>query len=74
MEAYHQKPVFHSLTKTQPATMTNFDEFDQCVLRTVLEFYEKKEIPAVSKTTENLKEKIPFIYSAEFLCKDLLKF
>lgn len=73
-EDEHQKPVFHSPKKTQPATVTNFDDFDQCVLRrTVLELYERKEIPTVSKITEILREKISYKGSVESLRKVLLK-
>ena len=57
-EDEHEKPVFHSPTKTQPATVTNLDEFDQCILRrTVLEFYERHEVPTVAKVTEEFREK-----------------
>ena len=48
-------PVFTSPKKNNPATATNFDDFDKCVLRrTILEFYAKKEIPTLLKIKEVL--------------------
>lgn len=73
-EAEHKKPIFHSPTKTQPTTVTNFDDFEKCVLRrTVLEFYERNEIPTLYKVTEELRDKISYNGSTESLRRVLLQ-
>ena len=56
-----EEPAFPSPTKDCTQTVTNFDDFDKCVLRrTVLGFYERKEIPTLHKIKEELKENISF--------------
>ncbi|MPC22602.1 hypothetical protein E2C01_015619 [Portunus trituberculatus] len=56
------KPTFSSPKKRHRTnTVTDFTDFDKCMLRrTVLEFYEKKEIPTVRMITEELIEKIGY--------------
>ena len=44
------QPVFSSPQKNRSATVTNLDDFDiRVVRRTVLKFYEKKEMPTLNK-------------------------
>ena len=66
------KPEFTSPKKHRSATITNFDEFDKCVLRrTILEFYTRREIPTLSKIKEELREKIDFQGCQESLRKEV---
>ena len=70
-----EEPTFHSPKKRRRlAPVTNFDEFDQRVLRrTVLEFYARREIPTLHKIKEELTEKISYGGCIESLRKVLLK-
>lgn len=73
-ETEHKQPVFRSPVKTQPATVTNFDDFDKRVLRrTVLNFYERNEIPTLHKITEEMREKISYKGSVESIRRVLLQ-
>ena len=64
------EPAFPSPTKDRAQTVTNFDDFDKCVLRrTVLGFYERKEILTLHKIKEELKESISFSGCIESLHK-----
>ena len=54
-------PVFTSPHKKRAQTVTNFDDFDKCVLRRlILGFYERGEIPTLQKIKDELQEKIAF--------------
>ena len=54
-------PVFRVKKRKRSKTVTNIDEFDQCVIRrTVLNFYLRKEIPTVEKMLHEVKENIGF--------------
>ena len=70
-----QEPIFSSPKKKNRAEpVTGFDDFDKCVLRrTVLGYYERKEIPTVYKIKEELREKIGYSGCENSLRKVLLK-
>ena len=74
-EAAPEPPVFSSPKKKQRrAPVTSIDDFDkQVVRRTVLRFYERKEIPTLQKINEELKENISFNGSIESLRRILKK-
>lgn len=68
-----EPPVFSSPKKRRSATVTNLDDFDKRVVRrTVLEFYERKEIPTLNKIQEELKQSISFEGGVESLRKILM--
>ncbi|MPC60769.1 hypothetical protein E2C01_054825 [Portunus trituberculatus] len=68
-------PTFSSpKKKNRAAPVTGFDDFDKCVLRrTVLTFYERKEIPTINKIKEELSEQIGYSGCENSLRKVLLK-
>ena len=68
-----EQPVFSSPKKKQcRAPVRNIDNFDKNVVRkTVLQFYERKEIPTLPKVREALQEKISFTGCKETLRKIL---
>ena len=67
-------PVFSSPKKNRSPTVTNFDDFDKCVLRrTILEFYARKEVPTLKKIKEQLHEKIEFSGCLESLRKIVME-
>lgn len=74
-EVAPQKATFSSpQKKNRAAPITGFDDFDKCVLRrTVLGFYERKEIPTVYKIKEELSQKIGYCGCENSLRKVLLK-
>ena len=74
-EAAPDKPLFYSpKKKNRGKPVTGFDDFDKCVLRrTVLAFYERKELPTVYKIKEELREKIGYSGCENSLRKVLLK-
>lgn len=68
-------PVFASPNKrVRPSTVTNFDDYEKCALRrTVLGFYEKKEIPTLAKITKEIQKTISYHGCANSLHRILLK-
>lgn len=68
-----ENPVFLSPTKAnRTLPVTRFDDFDQATLRrTVLQFYERREIPTLHKIREELKDKMGFSGCIESLRKVL---
>lgn len=63
-------PVFNSPIKRRAQTVTNLDDFDKCVVRrTILGFYERREIPTLQKVKDELQEKIGFSGCLESLRK-----
>ena len=60
--------------RKRAAPVTDFDDFDKCVLRrTVLAFYERKEIPTIYKIKQELSEKIGYNGCEQSLRRVLLK-
>ena len=76
LERYAKKPGFTSTKKrqrTKPVT-DFFDEFNEQMLRkTVLEFYERQQIPTLEKIHEEIKNKLSYAGSSETLRKVLKK-
>ena len=69
-----EQPEFTSPKKRRCATVTNVDDFDQAVIRrTVSSFYERQELPTISKIAEELKEKDVFHGSKESLRRIILQ-
>lgn len=63
-------PKFTSPKKNRRPTVTNLDDFDKCVVRrTILQFYERKELPTLKKIKDALHEKIGFTGCLESLRK-----
>ena len=71
MQVAPEPPVFSSPKKKQCTTpITNLDDFNKRVVRrTVLSFYERKEVPTLQKINDELKENISFTGSNESLRK-----
>ncbi|XP_063847657.1 uncharacterized protein LOC135095928 [Scylla paramamosain] len=74
-EAEPDTPTFRSPKKKhRAAPVTDFDDFDKRLLRrTVLAFYERKEIPTIYKIKEELREQIGYSGCENSLRKVLLK-
>ena len=70
-----QDPEFFSPKKKKfPRPVTDFSNFDKCLIRkTVLGFYERKEIPTLGKIKEKLKENMSYSGSIESLRRVLLQ-
>lgn len=69
-----ENPTFTSPVKQRSCTVTNFDDFNKCLLRrTILQFYERKEFPTLYKIKEELREKISFEGSLESLRQVVIK-
>lgn len=70
-----QEPTFSSpKRKNRTAPVTDFSDSDKCVVRrTVLGFYERKEIPTVARITEELVDKIGYNGCTNSLRKVLWK-
>ncbi|MPC21127.1 hypothetical protein E2C01_014102 [Portunus trituberculatus] len=66
--------MFPKKRKRAAPTADFFDNFNECVLcRTVLSFYERKEIPTLEKINEEMKNKLAYPGGCETLRKVLMK-
>lgn len=62
-------------TRAQDSPITNFDDFDMCVLRrTVHSFYERKDIPTVDSIMKEMIKNVSYKGSKESLRKVLHKY